>query len=376
MPFPYVLPFVFPGGGSPPTSTLTPDRSQRTTPKRRGLFEALIDAGIGALNDFAGQAVSRVSAPITADVTSAIGIESTLGFGEMVDGAGSARFLVGGEIIEATGRTVDAPFGFIGLTRGVDGTEPKTHPAGTIVLDLSGNTSALHHFKRGIFVSTALEPDLDVIGRNLGLHKCAGLLVEQWRRVIQVLAYLPKQPLSSYEAVLEALLGSSTLFRVTERPWVAPWQVFVEIDVPALSGDDAIYGSFILTGGEQQLSTALDEVVVDYAVGSVLGVYLASDATLRGERVGATNYYSGGGSFAGNVITLGSSPGAIGTALVIDYSVDPTVNYHYLAADANVVSDAEDRRPYFGDLYGPLAECLVNEVRSAGILPVVSKRTV
>lgn len=375
MPFPYVFPFVFPGGGGPPASTL-PDRSQGTARRRRGPIEAILDAAAGMMNDLVGQGVTRISAPLSA-TSHVVGVESTIGFGETVDGTLRARFLVGGEIMEAATRTQSSPYGFVSVIRGVDGTAAKAHPAGTIVLDLSQNTSAIHFLRRGFFIDTAVEEDLDVIARNLGVHKCFGLTGETWRRVIKTMAYLPKQPLSAFRDILEALMGNSTSFRVHERPWSDPWTIFAEIDVPANTDDDAVEGHFVLTGGEQQFTTGALTVDVTYEVGSVLGVFLATTEAIRGERYGMTNYYTGGGgSFAGQTITLDSSPGGPGTAVIIDYSVNAELNYHYLAADETVVADLDEHRPYFGDAHGPLAECLLDGVRSAGMQVVITQRTV
>lgn len=77
--------------------------------------------------------------------------------------------------------------------------------------------------------------------------------------------------------------------------------------------------------GEEQSTTDLKEVSTTQPIGRVRGVYRASDASRSG-----TNYFTGG-SFSQNTtaITLGISPGAIGTAVLIDYDVfeaNPAVN--------------------------------------------------
>jgi hypothetical protein len=170
----------------------------------------MVDAIHGSDDQIAGQRFTRLVALLAEDETGAIRVESNLGFGtpddELPD---STVLLIGGEIIEAAGRE-DGPstFKFTSLTRGARGTTAKRHPIGTLVFDLSGNTSDLEHLRRGFLVNFALGADLDVVGRNLGLHKCPGLTDDQWREIIRTMAYLPKQPPSAFDAALTALLGA------------------------------------------------------------------------------------------------------------------------------------------------------------------------
>jgi len=69
--------------------------------------------------------------------------------------------------------------------------------------------------------------------------------------------------------------------------------------------------------GEEATSTGKLSVSVDNYIGSVLGVYRASDT----RRVG-TNYFTGG-TFTANTkdITLGISPGPAGEDLIVDYEI-------------------------------------------------------
>ncbi len=67
--------------------------------------------------------------------------------------------------------------------------------------------------------------------------------------------------------------------------------------------------------GEAQTTTGTLAVATDNTIGSVRGVYRASDSNRTG-----TNFYTGGSATANTTsITLGISPGATGTAVVIDY---------------------------------------------------------
>lgn len=325
-----------------------------------GLFAAILEAIAREDNRIGGQAVSRLNAPLLeADVT--MTVESTNGFGENNDGMSDAKLLVGGEVIEATGRTVTT---FTGLTRGVDQSRiPANHPEGTIVYDISGNTSAVDLLRRGFSVNTAVGEDLDVIGANLGLQRCIGLDEDTWREIIKTIAYLPKQTLDAFRQALTALLGAGN-FDVSESlglgspdgPPLNPFQVFVEITA-ALS--TLLRGRFVLNGGEQQLTTGLTTVVVNNTPNHVLGVYLDTELTRRGFRDGFTNFFA---SFVGTTITLSPSPGAIGTAVIVDYGA---FTAHYLATDETIRDDGD----FYAYLTDPTlaARCVLDLIRASGV---------
>ncbi|MGE4545843.1 MAG: hypothetical protein AB7D06_17260 [Pedobacter sp.] len=78
------------------------------------------------------------------------------------------------------------------------------------------------------------------------------------------------------------------------------------------------WGSALVTNeirGEAQATTGLQAVSTDQPIGRVVGVYRATDTN----RVG-TNYFTGGSAVAGGTsIILGIKPGAIGTAVIVDY---------------------------------------------------------
>lgn len=358
-----------------------------------GNLRAILDAILKEDDRIGGRAVTRLSATLSSAELGCMEVESTIGFGEYTDGTRDAMLLVGGELIYALGRNANVPFAFSRLTRAMEATEAKTHPAGTLVLDMSRNTSAVDHVRRGMLVNYAVGEDLNVIARNLGLHRCPGLTEAQFRAVIKAIAYYPKQIRQAYVELLQALTGgteASGAFRIVERLVSSPWHVFVDLAV-ALSTD--LRGRFLLNGGEEQGTTGALEVVVDYpvlvppnaanaaALGKLVegrtltfpggsagtlafGVYDDTPLTRRGFRDGFTNY-AAGGSAAGRTITLGSSPGAAGTPVLVDYAAFPA---HYLAYDETVRQEAtqDDHWAYLAD---PLlaARCLLNQIRQAGV---------
>lgn len=346
-------------GKGPIPETTAPDAGIK-----KGLFAAILDAVFREDNRIGGQAVTRVVETVNEDEVACIIVESTNGFGENNDGTNDARILLGGEIVEVAGRDRTR---FIGLTRGSDETKiPPFHVPGTLVFDLSGNKSAVDHLRRGFSVNTAVGEDLDIIGANLGLQRCVGLDQETWREIIKVVAYLPKQTLDAFRRALTALVGAGN-FEVSEdlgsgSPGglvTSPYQVFVEI-TGALSS--LLRGRFVLNGGERQLTTGALEVVVNNDVNHVLGVFDDTELTRRGFRDGFTNYFTPTGTFSGKTITLDSSPGAAGTAVVVDYGA---FTAHYLATDETIMDDGD----FYAYLTDPTlaARCVLDLIRAAGV---------
>ena len=463
--------------------------------KPKGLFRAIMDAIQGENNRLGGLGVTRLTTPLTVTEVGTIDVESTLGFGEFVDGSGNGLIIIGGELIQFTGRTDTT---FTGLTRALEGSQARFHQITTLVYDFAQNTSAVDHVRRGFLVNFALNTDLDVIGRNLGVDKCFGITESQWREIIKRTAYMPKQPLDSFRQVLDVVFpGQYDLIRRISEPWT------VRVNVAIASGTGSKRGRFFLNGSELQLTTGLTTVLTDFPIiGSpftgqasqgflriVSGVFLVdgetfilddgvnpavtfeydddasvvpgptlravvftaadSEATIRDAIIAAiagaptldmtastqlagafdenyiinllndtigvtgneiitetvvdpifavtgmsggldvgsigvlgvfddtpltrrgwrgptfTNYFTGG-SFVGSTITLGTSPGAIGAPVLVDYGAFAA---HYLAADENVVQDA-DFYPYLSDDTA-LVQCLLDIVEAAGIRVLV-----
>jgi hypothetical protein len=364
-----------------------------------GNLRATLDAIHKEDDRIGGRAVTQLTAPLLSTETKCMSVLSTINFGEQTDGTRDALLLVGGELIGALGRNANVPFGFNRLTRGLSATEVKTHPTGTLVFDLSRNTSAIDLVRRGLFVNFAVGEDLEIIARNLGLKRCPGISQEQLRRIIKAVAYLPKQPRQAFVEALQALTDGveGTDFDIIERLVSEPWTVFVELAID-LATD--IRGRFFLNSGEPQLTTGLTSVDTDYiiiqsplaanpaapnkiiegrtvtfpggAAGTLpFGVYLDTPLTRRGYRDGFTNF-AVGGSASGRTITLGSSPGAAGTAVLVDYTA---FDAHYLAFDETVRQDTQnaDHWAYLAD---PLlsARCLLSQIRAAGIRVEVSTK--
>lgn len=324
-----------------------------------GLLQAMLDAIQGSDEKIGGQKLTRLTAILSDTEVAVMNVETTYGFGQYVDGEPAGRVLVGGEIIAFEERT---PTSFVTLTRGVNASRVRQHVATSLVYDLSQNSSAIDHVRRGFLVSFAVGEDLDIIARNLGLPKCPGLADATWREIIKVTAYLAKQPLDAFRRVLDALLGAGgyTIREVITEPW----KVFVAI---AIVLADDLRGRFVLNGG--QLATtngAGTQVTVPYQILAVHGVYVATFPVRRGERLGITNHFLPGGSFLNNVITLGTVTPP-NEKVIVDYTAHRA---NYLAPNETVLDDQD----YYAYLADPLltARCLLDHVRAAGIKVEVS----
>lgn len=241
-----------------------------------GLFKAIIDAIHGSDDRIAGQAITTLRVSLDGTETAVIQVESTVGFGELTDGAGDARLVIDGEIIDCSGRTLTT---FTGLTRGVASTivGPR-YPAGSaIVYDYAQNSSALDHVRRGVLVNYAIGEDLDRVARNLGLVKCSPLPDDTWRRVIKAIAYLAKQPMGAIETALQALLGPGG-YVLYERSVSAPHRFFVGAVLPFAT---SLQGRFVLNSGEGQEVEPGGIVNVEYPIVARAYDGVAARGTIR-----------------------------------------------------------------------------------------------
>jgi len=345
------------------------------TPSSPGLLRAILDAIYGSDEAMAGIPVTRLTTPLLSDELAVANVETTVRFGELHDGLNDARLIIGGEIIEATGRTNTT---FTGFTRGLEGSTPKFHQIGTIVYDYSKNSSALGRVWRGIMLNFAGGRDLDVIGRNLGLARCLGLTDDQYRQIIELVAYGPRQPLDMFVQILNIVYPGA--FEVVKKISM-PWHVIVYLDQ---FNTDTDLGKFYLSIGNAGdvdgdpphwfLSTFTTGVPFEVLTGAafqyanptpILGVYLDSPLARRGF-VGF-NYFTGGSYDLGTgIITLGTDPGP-GVPVLVYGGVS---RHHYLTPDSNARDLlGEDHRPYLGE--SGLALCLADMVRAAGIRVVL-----
>jgi hypothetical protein len=175
---------------------------------------------------------------------------------------------------------------------------------------------------------------------------------------------------------MEILVGAGN-FEIYERCISEPYTIYIYVDIGAIT---SLRGQFYLNSGEEQNTTGALSVDTDYPIiGSPLvpgpgtiGVYGVFDdvpATRRGIREGFTNYFTGG-SYLGSTITLGSSPGAGGTPVLIDYNA---FEAHYLPDD-DTIRDDNDYYPYLDGSLTAIA-CVIDQIRAAGVKVEIRART-
>lgn len=359
-----------------------------------GLLEAILDAVHGEDEVIGGRAFTRLTSPVTETEVTTLEVESTLNFGEWEDGEGNGRVLINGEIIDFDSKTDTS---FDTLTREVKSTvAPSVHPEGSIVWDFSQNMSALDHLRRGLFVAFARDEDLDTIARNLGLKKCIGVPEDTWRAFIKAIAYLPKQTTTAFAEALDVLFGPGN-YELTELYPLEPFTILIQISIASVN---EIRGKFFLNSGEPQATTGTLSVSSDQDVVSVAdaydrevqGVFKRKNATYptvlsavevglgrvvsRPPDAGDTDYYGESG-FTGTTITLGTSPGASGTLVLVDYTA---FQAHYLASeesspmspngplpfDSDTVRHDEDFYAYLSDVLAS-TRCLLDQIRAGGV---------
>jgi hypothetical protein len=101
------------------------------------------------------------------------------------------------DTVAAVGFRTDGP-------RGLE----RDHTTGAEVTDYTRDSSSLDIYRRSFLVETAEGPDLDVVGRNVGVLRPPSLGNDEiFRELIKALAYAPRGTIFALELVLDALLG-------------------------------------------------------------------------------------------------------------------------------------------------------------------------
>jgi hypothetical protein len=188
-----------------------------------GLLQAITLAAGEALNALAGLRLTRLTRAVaTGDTT--IYVERSFGLPD----AGAVAI----DGVPYTYSTnLDGSLAGIGFTHGgvfVSGAA-VAHDIGAQVTDLSVTYSAIDQVTRALFVDTATDSDLSVIGRNLGVLRAPSLADdEQYRALIAVLAYNPRGTMLGLRLVLDTLVGAGN-YAITEDLESAPCQVSITV---------------------------------------------------------------------------------------------------------------------------------------------------
>lgn len=154
---------------------------------RVDLLRAVLSALAETLAEFCGVYFTRLRAPLPPALAGApvagsdtAQVESTYGWPD------SGTVVILGETITYASKT-DITLEELGR----DDSVSVTYPEGTPVVIWTRDRSALDQARRGIFVETAEEGFLDVVGGNVGVPRYLDADDELYRRMIRALAYLP-----------------------------------------------------------------------------------------------------------------------------------------------------------------------------------------
>lgn len=118
------------------------------------------------------------------------------------------------------------------------------HPVGAGVVDVSASWSELDNLRSALFVGTATGEDLANLGRSLGVPRNEALADDdQYRAIIQALAYARRGTTQTLTALLDALLGKSR-YELSEDPFGQPGKVIVTVPATALVSNNPLGKSY------------------------------------------------------------------------------------------------------------------------------------
>lgn len=208
--------------------------------------QAVIEAMTGAVgrvvNDFCGLRMSRLTSAVAAGSV-VLPMERTHGW----DNAG--RVSVEGVTYHFTANNDGALAGIYTVDAGgniLPGTV-RAHAALAAVIDVSQTYSGLDLVRRSVMSDFAEGDDLSALGRNLGVSRLPDVRTDdQYRQIIQTLAYAPKATMWGLVQALNVLVGPGN-YTITEDLINQPCTVFVNVPgAMFLSASPA--GRTVLTG--------------------------------------------------------------------------------------------------------------------------------
>lgn len=184
--------------------------------------------------------------------------------------------------------------------------------------------SQIKLLRQAMLVNYAIDSQLDAVGNNRGVPRPEDTSDDElYRRCIKVLAFLPKQILLSYYAIMTAVLGSQ---EATKLAFGRPWKIFevnaneVIIEIPAglISGGTEISaylhgasGRARVTSGPTNVFTTDFDLSLSSAVTIVgLNIYVeTSPGTWTAYTVSAYSFSGGVGTVTVSASTLPTGGG-------------------------------------------------------------------
>ncbi len=240
-------------------------RVRSTAPiTQKGILEATLDA-IGEEDaEIGGQRFTRLVAAVSQG--------DTVFFVENANSwPTSGKVAVNSIVYRYSSRTAQSLIGITYIEGGTINGARQDHRIQSIVLDISGEFSAIDQVRRALFVNTAEGEDLSVVGRNLGVERLPFLSSdEQFRNVIKALAYNPKGTVYGLELALDAIVGAGN-YEISERLITDPNTVFIKL-LGAVAISDFAQGKTFLSARTARLavnSTSVPLLEAPIAVGGV-----------------------------------------------------------------------------------------------------------
>jgi hypothetical protein len=261
---------------SPPPRNVGPlsVQDESKTGQIVGPWEGLYSAIADELYDHAGFLMTRVTVAALASDAS-LTVEGTDRYPD------SGRLALGGETVFYASKTNTS---FDGITDDAgDPGLPIDVRVDTIVMDFTRLTTQIDNLKASFVISTADSDDLDVIGRNYGIHRPVGLDTELWRALLYIVIAIEAQTLYACEQILDVLFGAGN-YELYEDAINHPHKIFV--DIKASLASDQFQGKTWLVGLEPQARTAATTVDVDNPVAVPYGVWDATDPNRTGTNYG------------------------------------------------------------------------------------------
>lgn len=221
-----------------------------------GIIEALTGVFGESLAELDGYRMTRLSAAASeGDVT--VHVESTH------DWPDEGEFALDGIVYSYTGRLAQQFTGIEHVAAGATVSGVATdHRIEAAVTDMNRVFSGLDLLRRAFLVAYAEGEDLNALGRNLGVPRPPlFVLDDQFRRVIQAVAYNPRGTVYGLELALEALVGAGN-YEVFEDLVRHPNTVFIRVDPAAFAGDTEVGRAYLSSEAWDALYGSQDQVAI------------------------------------------------------------------------------------------------------------------
>jgi len=219
-----------------------------------GLIQAILDALGEQDTEIGGHRLTRLTTPASAGDTT-IYVDATEGWPE------AGYIGIDGVRYSYSEKTATA---FLGIAHRAAGAEVSGcaigHRDDSPVVDVSGEWSALEQLRRALLVAYAEGDDLSVIGRNLGVNRLPIFRTDdQFRAVIQAMAYNPRGTVYGLLLALDSIAGSGN-YEVYEDLLQTPNTVTIRLSGGAVTEEVSEGKAFLESLEYDALGGSQDEI--------------------------------------------------------------------------------------------------------------------